>query len=141
MHEPPDVELWRSVEATVRTVLLPAIDEEWARVIAIQLAGMARLAATRPPDRTPARAEALAAVLDALGSNPIVARHWTRPTTDPAAVLAAVSAVLADAVKHDDPAGDEVRAELRALVRRHLDEDLAVTGPLMPYFRGHLPDA
>ena len=56
-------------------------------------------------------------------------------------MLAAVSAVLADAVDRDDAAGDEVRAELRTVVSRHLDEDLAVTGMLMPYFRGQLPDA
>ena len=49
--------------------------------------------------------------------------------------------MLADAVSRDDGAGDEVRAELRPVVSRHLDEDLAVTGMLMPYFRGQLPDA
>ena len=56
-------------------------------------------------------------------------------------MLTAVSAVLADAVSRHDAAGDEVRAELRALVSRQLDDDLAVTGMLMPYFRGQLPDA
>ena len=49
--------------------------------------------------------------------------------------------MLAGAVARDDAAGDEVRAQLRPVVRRHLDEDLAVTGMLMPYFRGQLPDA
>jgi len=139
--EPPDDQLWRSVEATVRTVLLPAIEEEWARVIAVQLAGMARLASTRPPDPAPARAAELAAALDALAGNPIVAAHWPPPDRTPACVCAAVAAVLADAVSNDGVAGDEVRADVRSIVSRHLDDDLAVTAPLMPYFRGQLPDA
>jgi len=49
--------------------------------------------------------------------------------------------VLGDAVSRDDAAGDEVRARVRPIVSRHLDEDLEVTGMLMPYFRGQLPDA
>lgn len=140
MREPSDADMWRSVQATVRDVLLPSLADDWAKVIAIQLVGMARFAATRPVDPLPARATELADQLDALGANPIAAAH--RPaSTDPAAVLAAVSEVLADAVSRDDAAGDEVRAKLRPIVSRHLDEDLAVTGMLMPYFRGQLPDA
>jgi hypothetical protein len=139
--EPPDDQLWRSVEATVRTVLLPAIEEEWARVIAIQLAGMAHLARTRGPDPAPGRAAELAATLDALAANPIVAAHWPPTDRTPAVVFAAVSRVLGDAVGRRDAAGDEVRAEVRSIVSRHLDDDLAVTAPLMPYFRGQLPDA
>ena len=48
--EPSDASMWRSVEATVRDVLLPSIADDWARVIAVQLVGMARYAATRPGD-------------------------------------------------------------------------------------------
>jgi hypothetical protein len=139
--EPPDDQLWRSVEATVRSVLLPAIEEEWARVIAIQLAGMAHLARSRPADPAPARAAELAATLDGLAANPIVAVHWPAADRAPTRVFAAVGSVLADAVSRQDAAGDEVRAEVRAIVSRHLDDDLAVTGPLMPYFRGQWPDA
>jgi hypothetical protein len=76
-----------------------------------------------------------------LGANPIVAAHWPPADRTPAGVFAAVSRVLADAVRRKDAAGDEVRAEVRSIVSRHLDDDLAVTGPLMPYFRGQLPDA
>ena len=141
MLEPPDEQLWRSVETTVRTVLLPAIEEEWARVIAIQLAGMAHLARTRGADPTPARAAELAATLDGLGVNPIVAAHWPAADRTPPSVFAAVGSVLADAVSRGDAAGAEVRAEVRSIVSRHLDDDLAVTGPLMSYFRGQLPDA
>ena len=74
--EPSDAEMWRSVEATVRNVLLPSITDDWARVITVQLAGMARYAATRPPDPTAARVAELAAALDRLAGNPVVAAHW-----------------------------------------------------------------
>ena len=83
----------------------------------------------------------LAEALDRLAGNPVVAAHWPSEATEPGVVLAAVSAILGDAVSRDDAAGDEVRAGLRTIVSRHLDEDLAVTGMLMPYFRGQLPDA
>jgi hypothetical protein len=139
--EPPDDQLWHSVETTVRMVLLPAIEEEWARVIAIQLAGMAHLARTRAADQAPARAAELAVTLDTLAVNPIVAAHWPAADRTPPTVFAAVGSVLADAVSRQDAAGDQVRAEVRSIVSRHLDDDLAVTGPLMAYFRGQLPDA
>jgi hypothetical protein len=132
--------MWRAVEATVRDVLLPSLADDWARVAAVQLVGMARFAASRPADPMPARVAELAAVLDRLSTNPVVATHWPAARS-PEAVLGAVSAVLAGATARDDDAGDEVRAELRPVVSRHLDEDLAVTGVLMPYFRGQLPDA
>ena len=141
MGEPSDAEMWRSVEATVRNVLLPSITDEWARVITVQLVGLARYAATRPPDCTAARVAELAATLDGLAGNPVVAAHRRSQSTEPRAVLDAVSAVLADAVSRDDQSADDVRVRLRSVVRRHLDEDLAVTGMLMPYFRGQLPDA
>jgi hypothetical protein len=141
VHEPTDAEMWRAVEATVRDVLLPSLADDWARVAAVQLVGMARFAATRPADPTPARVAELAAVLDRLSQNPVVAPNWPVPAASSEAVLGAASAVLASAVERDDDAGDEVRAELRSVVSRHLDEDLAVTGMLLPYFRGQLPDA
>jgi hypothetical protein len=133
--------MWRSVETTVRDVLLPSLGDDWARVIAVQLVGMARFAATRPADPTPARVAELAAMLDRLSQNPVVTPHWPAPDPSAEAVLGAASAVLAGAVTRDDAAGDEIRAELRPVVSRHLDDDLAVTGMLMPYFRGQLPDA
>ncbi len=141
MSEPSDAEMWRSVEATVRNVLLPSISDEWARVITVQLAGMARYAASRPSDPTSTRVIELTETLDRLAGNPLVAPYWPSQSTDPSAVYAAVSAVLAAAVSRDDQAGADVRDGLRAIVSRHLDEDLAVTSMLMPYFRGQLPDA
>ena len=80
MAEPSDAEMWRSVEATVRTVLLPSIADDWARVIAVQLVGMARYAATRPVDPMPERVAELTGVLDELAGNTIVAAHWPAPS-------------------------------------------------------------
>jgi hypothetical protein len=139
--EPSDAEIWRSVEATVRDVLLPAIDDEGARIIAVQLVGMVRLARERPPDPVPGRVAELTAILDELGANPVVSQHWPIQGGGAAAVLGATGAALASAVARTDAAGDEVRARLRPVVRRHLDEDLAVTSELVPYYRGQLPDA
>ena len=141
MREPTDAEIWRSVETTVRDVLLPAIDDEWARIIAVQLVGMVHLARERPPDPLPERLAELTTILDELRDNPVVAAQWPNGDRGPAAVLGAVSAALAGAVGRADAAGDEVRTRLRPVVRRHLDEDLAVTSGLMPYFRGQLPNA
>ena len=86
VREPSDVEMWRSVEATVRDVLLPSIADDWARVIAVQLVGMARFAATRPADPMPARVAELTGALDGLAGNPVVAPHWPASTTAPAEV-------------------------------------------------------
>ena len=137
MAEPTDDQLWHGVEHTVRRVLLPAIDDEWARAAAIQLIGLARYAATRPDGRVEANAAELAGVLTALAANPIVA-GVPRASESPTDVLAAVGAALAAAVDDDGPDGDEIRSVLRPVVARQLDDELAVTAPLVPYFRGQV---
>lgn len=142
MAEPTDDELWRGVAHTVQHVLLPAIDDEWARAAAIQLVGLARYAATRPTGRADANAAELAGVLAALAGNPIVAAAAPpageqRPEST-SVILGATGAVLAAAVDDDGPAGDEIRTVLRAVVARQLDDELAVTATLVPYFRGQL---
>jgi hypothetical protein len=136
-----EAELWRSVESTVRFVLLPAIaeGEEWARAVAVQLAGLARYAADRPADATAARVEEVADTLDALAANEIVGSVWAGDRS-PASVMAAAGAALAAAVGRDDAAADEVRAVLRSVVVRQLDDELAVTGPLVGAFRGRLDE-
>jgi hypothetical protein len=137
--EPTDEELWRGVEHTVRRVLLPAIDDDWARAAAIQLVGLARYAATRPDGRVAANAAELAAVLTTLAANPIVATT-PKASDAPTDVLAAVGAVLAAAVDDDGPDGEQIRAVLRPVLVRQLDDELAVTAPLVPFFRGYLDD-
>lgn len=134
-----DAELWRCVDATLTDVILPAIgdDEAWARTVAVQLIGLARYAARRPPDDIRSQVDELAAVLDSLAANPIVAEIWPGGRSV-AEVLAVTSAALATAVTRDDPAADEIRAVLRPVVVRQLDDELAHTSPLVGAFRGSL---
>jgi hypothetical protein len=136
--EPTDEQLWRGVEHTVHRVLLPTIDDEWARAAAIQLVGLARYAATRPVGRAEANTSELADVLAELARNPIVAAAGA--TDSRVDVLAAAGSVLAAAVYDDGPDGDEIRAVLRPVVVRQLADELAVTTTLVPFFRGQLDD-
>jgi len=139
MPEPSDAQLWHGVEHTVHRVLLPHIDDEWARAAAVQLIGVARYAMTRTPGRDDRNAVELIGVLDSLSHNPIVAEH-TRCSDDTVDVFAAVGGILAAAVGDDGPAGDEIRTTLRPVVTRQLDEELAETGSLIAYFRGQIDD-
>lgn len=139
MAELEDAELWRSVEHTLRQVLLPALDPEqpWARAVGVQLVGLARYAAARPVDRTAERVEELATVLDSLAGNELVGTAWSGDRSE-RVVMAAVGRALAAAIDRDDHAAAQVRAVLRPVVLRQLDDELAVTAPLVDAFRGQL---
>jgi hypothetical protein len=137
MDDLTDDELWRSVEHTVRTILLPALDpdDQWAQSAAIQLVGLARFARTRSgavDDPTE-----LIATLHRLSANPIVNAHW-RSIRNAADLDVTVGAILAGAVDDDTEAGDQIRREVRPLVVARLDADLATTQGLLPHFRGQL---
>lgn len=138
-RHPTDAQLWRSVEHTVRTVLLPAIDDDWARAAAIQLVGLARYAQARGGGGRTGRVGELLAVLDLLKTNPLVTAQW-RGEADEAEVHRATGAILAAAISPDaDPAAAaEVRSLLRPVVMRQLDDELKVTSILIPYFRGEI---
>jgi hypothetical protein len=136
--EPTGAELWRCVEATVRDVLLPAIGDEWARAAAVQLVGLARYAASRPPDPGPDQAAELAGVLDRLGGNPLVAARWNGDRDDVANIHDTVSRLLVAAVGDGGPEAAQIRDELRSVVIRQLDDELVVAGPLVAAFRGQL---
>jgi hypothetical protein len=139
---PTDGALWASMAATLRDVVLPDVSDPHHRQVVIQLVGLATYARGRGPDPTPARVAEIAAALDALvgeGSS-LVAARWSGDAGDPAAIMAAASAVLADAVQGDDPDGLAARDALRAILVRHLDEDLATEDVLLSAFRGRLPD-
>lgn len=134
-----DAEIHRAVAATLRDVLLPALPEDaaWARAAAIQLVGLTRYASQRGPDRTAARVAELAALLNSLTGNELVAAAWDG---DPSqrAVMGAVGAVLAAAVARDDGASRAAVDALRPTVVRHLDDELAETAQLVDAFRGRL---
>ena len=57
-------------------------------------------------------------------------------------MLSAAGAVLAAAAEtdHIDQCGMAVRDDLRKVLLRHLDEDLATEDVLLAAFRGRLPD-
>ncbi len=135
----PDAEIFRSIETTVRDVLLPALpdDEQWARAAATQLVGLARYAAGREPDATAGRVAELAEVLATLVENPIVGVAWDGDRSQ-RSVMAASGAALAAAVGRNDPAADQIRALLRPVIVRQLDDELRVTAPLVDTFRGKL---
>ncbi len=112
-----DAALWTSVRETLRTAILPALDDPWARSAAIQLVGLADFARSRPPDPTAERAAELAGLLG----------------VEPDAAWEAASRELVER-------GPKA-AEVRAALVRHLDDDLAAHAVLIPAFRGKLPDA
>ena len=132
-----DVELWRSVDATLTDVVLPAIpaDEAWARAATVQLIGLVRYAARRPADPTPERVRERARTLRPLAANELV--DWDGEVTE-TSVAGATGRALAAAVGATGEAADEVRRVLRPVVVRQLDDELAVTAPLVDAFRGKL---
>ena len=139
--------MWKCVEDTLRTVVLPALSDEFARASVVHLVGLARYASERGPDPSAARVAEVAAALDALSHHALVARRWT-PTCQrtPDAVMDVAADVLADCVgiaddDADHDAAAQVRAALRTLLVTHLDEDLAGNAVLLSAFRGRLPDA
>jgi hypothetical protein len=148
MGRPSDGAMWASVAETMRQVILPALDDDpHTRQVAIHLVGLATYARRRGPDPVPARIDELADLLDAAAEagDPLVSGRWTAGAARaPAEVLAAAGTVLAAAVEAaGDPAEREapaVRDELRAVLLRHLDEDLATEEVLLGAFRGRLPD-
>jgi hypothetical protein len=143
---PSDGALWASVAETVRHVILPTLDDDpHTRQVAIHLVGLATYAGQRGRDPTPTRIDEIADLLDAAAraGDPLVTGRWTAGAQrTPADVLAAAGAVLAAAVQ-TDAAGDDgggVRDELRAVLVRQLDDDLATENVLLGAFRGRLPD-
>lgn len=132
-----DAELWRSVDATLTNVILPALstDEEWARAATVQLIGLVRYAARRPDDPSTTRRAEIAAALDALDGNPLV--DWDGQPDD-ASVQGAAGRALAAAVGRDDADAEAVRRVLRPVLVAQLDDELGVTGPLVNAFRGKL---
>ncbi len=139
---PTDAALWQSVASTLRTVVLPDVQDPFARNAVIQLIGLARYAMGRGDDPSANRVEAIAGALDSLVANPLVAPHWPVPgSRSSATVMRVAGTVMAAAVGHYDPDSDAIRAALRPLLIADLDEDLAVTAVLLNSFRGRLPDA
>lgn len=128
-----DDALWASMADTLRDVVVPALPDGHARLAAVQLVALATWAARRDRAAVARRSGELAAALDGLGANPLV-------PADPGATPAGrAGAALAAAVGRHDVDANAVRAALRPVLIRHLDEDLAGSRVLEDGFRGRLP--
>ncbi len=140
---PTDEQLWKCMSQTMRSVVLPHLQDPWARVALIRLIGLAEYAPVRGPDPTPERMAELVTCIASLPDRHADLRRslpnpW--PSEDPAIVLDLCGRLLADAVEQDTPAAQSVRTELRPLIVGHLDDELSVTGPLIAAFGGQLSD-
>jgi len=135
-----DAELWAAVETTLGELILPELDDAWARAAAVQLIGLARYAQDREHDRSGSREAELVEVLDRLAAdgNEIATATWPDPGVSP---TVAASRCLVAAVVRDDEAALTIRDELRSVLARQLDDELEETGTLLEFFRGRLPDA
>ncbi|MBT4492120.1 MAG: hypothetical protein HOC70_02680 [Gammaproteobacteria bacterium] len=138
---PTDNDLWHCMSETMRSVILPTIDDPWAKIALIRLIGLAEYAPRRGDDPTKQRTRDLAGCVDAL-----VAKFKPLQQTLPAdwpgegatTVLDFCSKLLTDAVGDDSAQSQAVRDELKPLLLRQLDEELAVTSPLIVSFAGGL---
>ena len=132
IERPSDEAIAACVAPTLR-VLHASPDGEWFRGVLAQLIGVVEYGRDRGPDRTGERRAALAAALDGLAGNDLVPAAGSPE--------ARASAALAAAVGRDDAAADAVRAAVRPVLVRELDDELAETMPLMDGFRGRVRGA
>lgn len=128
-HRVTDAAALASIAETLRNQIVPALEDQWTRTAAIQLAALADLLRTRPADPADSRRQQLATLLAELGE-PV---DSDTPYPEVLNACATAMGIWAD----EDPR----RARLRSVLMAHLDEDLAVNMALMPAFRGLLPDA
>lgn len=132
MTRPSDDALWACAVETLRTVILPALPAGGhAHRTAVQLAGLASYAQSRPPDPTAARTEQLDAALASLAGNRLVPAGGTVAERAAAALAGAMGRNTADAAS--------VRGALRPLLVAHLDDDLAATEGLGSALRESSP--
>lgn len=134
MAEPTDDDLWRCVGDTLRHTVLAAVgDDEWAKAAVIQLIGLAEYAVTRSAHAESARVQRLRELLgDDISPDASATQVW-----DACGALLADSAGLPGMAGMAGLAGSR-RAAIRTELVAQLDADLAVTMPLIPYFRGQL---
>ena len=136
---PSDEALWAGVGATLRDVVLPRLDDGWARTQTIMLIALAEQARTRGADPAPRMRADVATALDSLAGNPLVAAHWPADPAGWADPSTAAAGALVAAVGRDDAAAEDVCRVLRPLLVAQLDELLATNATLMDAFRGKLP--
>jgi len=138
---PTDNDLWHCMSETMRSVILPSLDDPWARVALIRLIGLAEYAPRRGDDPTEQRTRDLTDCVDGLAAKfePLrqsLPANW--PGEGASASMDVCAKLLTDAVGDDSAQSQAVREELKPLLLRQLDEDLAATSPLFMSFAGVL---
>ncbi len=118
-----DADLWRSLLGTLQDVAATTLPGRQLDTI-VQLQGLARYAAERPPDPTDRRTDELARSLMLPGP---AGRQE---------VLAAASDALVRSVGGDTEHRSRA-ARVRAVLLQHLDEEISSTEPLLDTFSGH----
>ena len=141
MRLPTDEQLWICMSETMRSDILPCLEDPWARVALIRLIGLAEYAPKRGDDPTDQRVGELVHCIDQLaarysGIKEQLPSQW--PSDDAATVFDLSSRLLVDAVGDTSEQAESLRSELKTLLLAQLDEDLAVTGPLIASFGGLL---
>jgi hypothetical protein len=134
IDRPSDEAIEASVSASLRA-LHQATPGPWTRQVIAQLIALTDYRRHRGPDRRAARRSALAAALDELAGNPLVAAGGSPEEVASAALVAAV------ACQPDDLHAEAVRAALWPLLVGELDAELSETMVLMDGFRGRVRDA
>ncbi len=138
---PTDEQLWHCMSETMRNVILPNLEDPFARVALIRLIGLAEYAPARGEDPTERRIAELITCIDQLATRyPDIQKQlpsqW--PRKDAATVLDLCSQLLATAVGDNSEQAQSLRTELKPLLLEQLDEDLKYTNPLIPAFGGQL---
>ena len=141
MRLPTDDQLWQCMSETMRSVILPCLEDPFARVAMIRLIGLAEYAPVRGEDPTGRRTSELVACIDGLanrypGVREQLPEDW--PAVEPTLVLDLCSHLLVEGVGDSGEQAESMRTELKTLLLAHLDEDLAATGPLIVSFGGGL---
>ena len=140
---PTDDQLWLCMSETMRSVILPRLDDPWARAALIRLIGLAEFAPKRGEDPSEQRTSETIACIDQLASNyPDIAAQlpggW--PGVDQGQVLDLCSQLLAASVGDENEQANAVRIQLKTLLKVHLTEDFTVSSPLITSFAGGLND-
>jgi hypothetical protein len=133
----PDVDtILASCIETLRDVVVPEVDSEWARYSGELLVGSleyARSLLSDPPD--PERADALARALDDIRPALAAAEDSEWMTAlDGRSPFEAASKLLVKAQGNPDPLADQVRAALHGVLRPQLDAEMNRAMPLFIAF-------
>ncbi|MBT4518877.1 MAG: hypothetical protein HOC23_02630 [Halieaceae bacterium] len=138
---PTDEHLWQCMSETMRKVVLPSLEDPFARVTLIRLIGLAEYAPARGNDPTERRISEVVTCIDQLAARfPAIQQQlptqW--PQMDACVVYELCGQLLAGAVGDNSEQAQQIRAELKPLILAQLDEDLSVSSPLIASFGGQL---